>query len=89
MAKAKASVEELVGMIERGELRLPQSHPAPKNPMPVRMPCTTLPIAFGSIAKEWFGDSSTTIVATAVAELCTPAARAREDSQCDTSFAEG
>jgi hypothetical protein len=26
MAKAEASAEELVGMIERGELRLPQSH---------------------------------------------------------------
>jgi hypothetical protein len=26
MAKAEVSVEEWVGMIERGELRLPQSH---------------------------------------------------------------
>src|SRR5215470_17477757 len=26
MAKAEASVEELVGMIERGELRLPEMH---------------------------------------------------------------
>jgi hypothetical protein len=46
--------------------------------MPVRMPCTTLPIAFGSIAKEWFGDEHNDRRDGGWQDYALPAARASE-----------
>lgn len=42
MAKAKATVEEMVGMIDRGELRLAKDHGVPIRQSYIRVNCLAL-----------------------------------------------